>query len=423
MSWRNTFSVLVGSILLSGLLLFSSASFAQVFEVTRLTHNSVDEHSPDMNDAGQIVWNQWDESDQEIFLYDGTSVTQLTDNSIDDQNPHINNRGDVVWRGDDGSDDEVFFYDGTGITQLTDNSYDDWPADINDLGDVVWFGAGEIFLYNGTGITQLTDNTYDDRNPKLNNSGQVVWKGSVGQYSDYLFFYDGNEIVEIPDSQDGSSPQINDQGTVVFSVLYTNMYPPYEHRYHYYLYDGTTTSQISPTIYYGGDGEAQINDSGLVVWEGSVLPINSPGSDSNIFLYDGVETTQLPRVGGNYSPRVNNLGEVAWGGFDLWGLDHEVFFYNGSGITQVTTSGSGLQLSVREINNAGYILWTAPLWDYTTEIFLAKPSSGGSCSGSPVASTVGTTQVHGPSALGKHMAFFMLPLGAVIALGIWRRKR
>jgi len=44
------------------------------------------------------------------------------------------------------------------------------------------------------------------------------------------------------------------------------------------------------------------------------------------------------------------------------------------------------------------------------------------CSG-PAASTVGVSPVYSVSALGKQMAYFMLPLGAMIGLMIWRRKR
>jgi hypothetical protein len=47
----------------------------------------------------------------------------------------------------------------------------------------------------------------------------------------------------------------------------------------------------------------------------------------------------------------------------------------------------------------------------------------GSCLASAAVSTLGASPVYGPSDLGKHIAFFVLPLGAVIGLGIWRRKR
>ncbi len=420
MSWRNTLLVSIGFILQSGLLLFSSASFAQVFEVTQLTHNSIDERSPDMNDAGQIVWYQWDESDYEIFLHDGTSVTQITDDSFDNRNPLINNRGDVAWRGHDGSDWEIFLCDGVSVAQITDNSYDDQLRGINDLGDLVWIGDDgsddEIFLYQGTTTTQLTDNTYDDRFPRLNNAGQVVWVGSVS--ADFVFFYDGNEIVELPESENGSSPQINDQGKVVFAER--NDGGPIIDTFRYFLYDGTTSSLISPT-YYWGEGEPHINENGLVAWAGSLTPYEDPDYDHDIFLYDGVETRQLVRFEKDYNLHVNNVGEVVWAGFDLLGLDNEVFYYNGSGVSQLTFNS--YDDSAPQINNIGEILWTATMGGGgTTEIFLAKPM-GSACSDTATASTVSVDQVHGPSDLGKHLVYLLFPMGAIIGLSIWRRKR
>jgi len=398
------------------MLAYPSASFSFIYDIAQLTHNSIDDCSPDMNDAGQIVWYRWQESDYEVFLHDGTSVTQITDNSFDDRNPLINNRGDVVWRGDDGSDWEVFLYDGVSVTQLTDNSYDDVPVDINDLGDVLWVGGDgsddEIFLYQGTTTTQLTDNTYDDMRPKLNNSGQVVWEGS-----NRVFFYDGNGTVELPESGGGFCPQINDRGQVVFAERSNG--GPVVDAFRYFLYDGATSSMISPTFYYGG-GEAQINEGGLVVWSGSLAPYESPDWDPNIFVYDGVGTKQLERFEADYNPQVNNVGGVVWRGFDLLGLDDEIFCYNGGHVTQLTFNS----YHDREphTNNKGQILWTGTMGDGTTEIFLAKPR-GSACSEAATASTVRVNQVQGPSDLRKHIVYLLFPLGAIIVLSIWRRKR
>jgi hypothetical protein len=49
--------------------------------------------------------------------------------------------------------------------------------------------------------------------------------------------------------------------------------------------------------------------------------------------------------------------------------------------------------------------------------------TGGTCTGSAEASTYEASPVYGSSDLSKHLAYFMLPLGALIAIRIWRRKR
>jgi hypothetical protein len=112
-----------------------------------------------------------------------SGITQLSDNSYDNDHPQINNSGQVVW--DDG-EGEIFFYNGTTTIQLTDNSYGDRLPQINNSGQVVWMGEGpsgtdeEIFFYNGTTTIQLTDNDYNDLYPQINISGQVVWQGCDG---------------------------------------------------------------------------------------------------------------------------------------------------------------------------------------------------------------------------------------------------
>jgi len=53
------------------------------------------------------------------------SVVELSDNPNDDRYPQVNAGGDVVWEGYDGSDYEIFLYNGSSTTQLTNNSNDD----------------------------------------------------------------------------------------------------------------------------------------------------------------------------------------------------------------------------------------------------------------------------------------------------------
>jgi hypothetical protein len=51
------------------------------------------------------------------------------------------------------------------------------------------------------------------------------------------------------------------------------------------------------------------------------------------------------------------------------------------------------------------------------------PCVGGPCAGSAQASVTGNTRENGPSRLRSDLAYFLLPVGAVIGLRIWRRKR
>jgi hypothetical protein len=51
------------------------------------------------------------------------------------------------------------------------------------------------------------------------------------------------------------------------------------------------------------------------------------------------------------------------------------------------------------------------------------PDCTSTCAGPAGASTLGASPVYGTSSLGKLLAYFLLSIGAVIFLGIWRRKR
>jgi hypothetical protein len=86
--------------------------------------------------------------------------------------------------GSDGSDDEIYLYNGSTTIQLTNNSTNDHEPQISANGYVVWQGSvdtdDEIFLHDGTGTTQLTNNSYNDNNPKINNAGSVVWDRDNG---------------------------------------------------------------------------------------------------------------------------------------------------------------------------------------------------------------------------------------------------
>jgi hypothetical protein len=51
------------------------------------------------------------------------------------------------------------------------------------------------------------------------------------------------------------------------------------------------------------------------------------------------------------------------------------------------------------------------------------PECGGTCTASVVGATYEPSPVRGSSQLAKHLAYFLLPLGALFGLIIWRRKR
>jgi hypothetical protein len=129
----------------------------------------------------------------------------------------------VVWSEHDGSDEEIFLYNGTTTVQLTDNSYDDYSPRINDSGQVVWYGGWEesnyeIFLYNGSTTVQLTDNSFNDAHPELNNSGQVVWVG-IDDSDREIYLYTPEPVMPKPDIKaDGSDGPVKVSQGSTFTI-------------------------------------------------------------------------------------------------------------------------------------------------------------------------------------------------------------
>lgn len=433
---------------------------------TQLTNNDYVEDYM-INDDGYVVFNSgWVVSDREIFLYDGTSTAQLTDNDYADGILNINGNGYVVWTGCDGidcqggtdGDWEIFLYNETSTTQLTDNDYDDIFPQINDNGYVVWQGCdggsgwhcsggdSEIFLYNGTSTAQLTNNDYDDMYPQINHDGYVVWIG--GDYDEKstweIFLYDGASTTQltIGELTHNRLPHINDHGYVVWQGCDGSECWGEGYDNEIFLYDGTTTTQLT-TSEFTYNTAPQINNNGNVVWRGS------DGSHFDIFLYDGASTTRITNNNWMDSyPRMNDRGEIVWWTYQTDPLNWDAMIYpqirlaipcsleddnDGDGYVSVACGGDDCADGNPDVNpGMSESEVTGNCSDGKDNDCDGSPDCNdpdcpacpASCAGNAVASTLGATSMHGASDLGKHLAFFLLPVGAVIGLRIWdNRKR
>ena len=119
-------------------------------------------------------------------------------------------------------------------------------------------------------ITQLTDNNYEDLNPQIDGSN-VVWQGNNG-----VFLYDGDIVSQLTDtSYEVWNPQVSGSNVVWGGSL---------GGFQVFLHDGVTTTQLTTG---SGSVGPQISGS-TVVW------FSSQGStDYEIYLYDGGAATQL----------------------------------------------------------------------------------------------------------------------------------
>jgi hypothetical protein len=323
---------------------------AEAHSIVQLTNNTVGDGEPDI-DAGQVTWRQWDGTDWEIMLYDGTGTVQLSNNSYEDYWPQID-AGQVCWSGWDGNDWEIFFYDGSTTLQLTDDSYDQFYAHI-DAGQVTWFSTdGEVYLYDGTGTVQITNNSYEDSWPTISN-GQVAWIGYPDGNPD-VFLYDGSSIIRLTYTSGYEMFPDIDFGQVTW---FANHVDGSDNEI--FLYDGTSTIQLTSNDY--DDSDPKIDD-GQVTWWALM-------DKGEIFLYDGSRIIQLTDdTYDHWHPSID-AGQVTWSG-QVSSNNKEIFIYDGASTIRLTNNNYDAD-SYPQIDS-GQVTWGE--YDGSdVEIFLYDP--------------------------------------------------
>ena len=327
------------------LFVFVIMSYSQLV-VSKFTNNSYDDFNPQMNDNGYVVWEGWDGTDYEIYLYNGSAIINISNNTYDDYNPQINNNGYVTWEGSDGPDYEIYLYNGATVIKITNNTYGDYNPRINNNGFIAWEGSDgpdyEIYLYNGSAtLVKITNNTNGDYNPQINDNGFVVWEGWDG--TDYeIYFYNSTTTTNISNnSSDDYNPQINNNGFVAWEGWDGT-------DYEIYLFKGTAITNISNNSY--DDYNPLINNRGYVVWEGS------DGPDTEIFYYYGTNITQVTKNPYNdTTPQINDKGNIVWSYYD--GTDWEIFLSSTFSDVTVLSPNGGEALETGTIYT---IRWGAP---------------------------------------------------------------
>ena len=232
------------------------------------------------------------------------------------------------------------------ITQLTNNNYDDSAARIHN-GQIVWEGlvpregstVRDVEIFLYDG-TQVRQFTDNDYSDRY----PRIYNGQiVWQQGSKILFYDGSKIIQIGT---GSNPEIQD-GQVTWFAWDGN-------DYEIFLYDGIKTTQLTDNYY---------NDQYPQIYNGQVTWLGYDGHDYEIFFYDGTQTLQLTNDDYNcWKPQINN-GQVVWQGYV--GNNWEIYYYDGILTRQLTDTVYRQQSP--QINN-GQIVWEG-LDGHDSEIF------------------------------------------------------
>ena len=286
--------------------------------IARLTDNELYDCNVRITDSGWVVWQTLEGPHGHIFVYDGTGTVQITAGEARRILGDVNERGDVVWTECDplvpGSC-EIMLYDGTAVLPLTQNSHDDVEPRINNSGQVVWRSAddpqADIFLFDGIVTTRLTDDSHRDRSPQINDNGLVAWHRLNAPAGFSLLLYDGSDIVEIAGNDVWKTCKLNEGGQVAWSGS------------EMFFYDGAEVIPIPDYAYWvHPPSYFDINDNDHVVF-----PSHTGGGRDQIRVWDGADVTFLSdsAYDSDY-PDMNNGNQVVWHTFFSFGLlDTEIF--------------------------------------------------------------------------------------------------
>ncbi|NJM86781.1 MAG: hypothetical protein HC847_05835 [Hydrococcus sp. RU_2_2] len=364
----------------------------------RLTNNNIDDvfFSIAGNNAG---WRTSDGRDDELYLYNGSSIIQLTrNNSNDDTFQGISDRY-VLWESDTGRPfNEFFLSDGRirRTVQLTNNNKQEYfGADDGAIagryvawenGTVGFFGSSsDVQIYDGTRVITLTNNgdsyyegssekyiVYEDsgefylydgsRSLRLTNNDEidffegifgnyVVWQaeaagGADEQYE--LFVYNGTTIVQLTNRETSLAYEAASNRYVVF----TNDRD--DDGLELYIYNGNQTIQLADdnndfqSIGYSG---FQGVSNRYVVWKNFVPPLSSD-DNNELYAYNGTSTIRL----------TNNLSEDTFQGvsdrYVVWtdGGDGQLHLLDGSRIVQLTNNGTVSDTYIGIFDNS--VVWT-----------------------------------------------------------------
>lgn len=177
--------------------------------VQQLGEAAASEESPRVGDVGGVPRAAWTGPGGDgLWYWNGTSApTEIVNGLVSGVEM---DGARVVFVASDGSDDEIYLYDGTSVVPVTDNPFDDAEPQV--AGTVVaWTGfpdspgEGEIYLLEGPAAVRLTDDALDDRSPRVSNGAAgatVAWIKNEGVVDDgdEIWMYEGCEAVAVTDN-------------------------------------------------------------------------------------------------------------------------------------------------------------------------------------------------------------------------------
>jgi hypothetical protein len=164
----------------------------------QLTNNDVSDNFPDINDAGTIVWNRWNEdiSNEQIMMQEKENLTALDASDLGVGSPRINNLEHVVWSREESTEcpidrrDDIHYFDGLSSRLIYDDGLSNQSPTINNLLEILipntLFECGggfadwtsDMLLYRDGEIIDLPQVLFQTQVPSMNDLGRKGWAGT-----------------------------------------------------------------------------------------------------------------------------------------------------------------------------------------------------------------------------------------------------
>ncbi|MEK6745307.1 MAG: hypothetical protein AABZ15_16965, partial [Nitrospirota bacterium] len=153
----------------------------------QLTSGATYHQSPSINNLGDVVWAQYDQTRSQIYvLYAGSTTPEALTTSGDGYDGHftpvINDNREIVWSQFKQMDNFSEIFSTTRGVLFQRSPYGIYDLDMNKRGDIVWSAynaslVGQIYRLDAGSSTPVavTSGTAQHDSPAINDSGEVVW--------------------------------------------------------------------------------------------------------------------------------------------------------------------------------------------------------------------------------------------------------
>jgi len=328
---------MIKSILLILGLCLSTSIFARDYTIDRVTDNDIWDEYPRLNEAGDVLWASWVNSEDTawtVFLYDSETKTTdpISDANVFYDSHQFNNYGDAVWMGTDSNGyTQIHLYTAATKTAdpLTKGDLHKTNPQISDTGDVAWMEVRGTTASN-SGLMRYDSKTGETAElifpgagrqglMSMNVAGDIAWAATItaagvaGSQDILLYSASTGEITNLSANPNAFATNLRllDNGDVLWHST-DNSIPIVNIFRHYKAADGTTTD-VAIT------GAPLFGPAGHTAW----VTTSKDGTSTKytISVYDpnngkiNVISKNTYTVFGVYAPRLDDIsarGDVNW---------------------------------------------------------------------------------------------------------------